>query len=318
MSNIQKFLSQKSQALVALVIGLVFAGGMSVLATTIGSSITSTEAITSGTTMSVGTDLTVTSGARIGTGSTAGHITALGDDSLFVEGQAEFDGTVWFDGSLRASSTLLVTGAMTAYSNLNASSTFAVTDVSNFYGNVNFNGYATTTASNGNFATDGTLGVSSSTPSTTLGVAGSAYVSTGLGVGVVNTTAGRIVASTDLGVASSSPYVALGVTGTTTATAGMVIGSGGSGITQLRFGTCTYNPGVAITANRLLSTNCTGATGVQTFDRVFVTPVGLAEGLVMTSASSTANDIIQVSVLNASSTANITPASATWNWMAIR
>lgn len=60
-----------------------------------------------------GLDLTSTSGFRVGTGSTGGHITALGDDTLFVEGQSEFDGTAWFDGSLRASSTLMVTGNTT-------------------------------------------------------------------------------------------------------------------------------------------------------------------------------------------------------------
>ncbi len=69
-----------------------------------------------------GLDLTATSGFRIGEGSSGGHITALGDDTLFVEGQSEFDGTSWFDGSLRASSTLLVTGNTTLYGNLNIGS----------------------------------------------------------------------------------------------------------------------------------------------------------------------------------------------------
>ncbi|MDP3989092.1 MAG: hypothetical protein Q8P93_02565 [bacterium] len=74
---------------------------------------TLTGAVTTVAAATVGTDLTVTSGARVGTGSTGGHITALADDSLFVEGQSEFDGIAWFDGSLRASSTLMVTGVST-------------------------------------------------------------------------------------------------------------------------------------------------------------------------------------------------------------
>ncbi len=74
---------------------------------------TLTGAVTASAAVTVGTDLTVTSGARVGTGSTADHLTALADDSLFVEGQAEYDGIAWFDESLRASSTVMTTGAVT-------------------------------------------------------------------------------------------------------------------------------------------------------------------------------------------------------------
>ncbi|MBI2096207.1 MAG: hypothetical protein HYT43_01070 [Candidatus Taylorbacteria bacterium] len=129
----------------------------------------------------------------------------------------------------------------------------------------------------------------------------------------------------NVGLGSTSPTQVLSVTGTTTSSLGMRIGATGSGITQLRFGTCTYNPGVAINASTTVSTNCTGATGAQTFDRVFVTPVELEAGLVLVAASSTADDVIQVSVFNtgwrnggALNGASVTPTSRSWFWMAIR
>src|SRR3990172_5458025 len=71
--------------------------------------------------VTLGTDLTVTSGTRVGADASGGHVTALADDSLFVEGQSEFDGISLFDGSLRASSTLMATGAATLYSTLDFS-----------------------------------------------------------------------------------------------------------------------------------------------------------------------------------------------------
>jgi len=203
---------------------------------------------------------------------------------------------------------------------INASSTLAITGVSNFYNDLYVNSYATTTSSNGNFATHGTLSASGTLLVTGIGTF---YDNVNFN-GYATTTGsnGDFTTNSKIGVASSSPYLALGVTGTSTASAGMLIGSEGSGITQFLFGTCTYNPSASITASTTLSTNCTGATGVETFDRVFVTPVSLEEGLVMTSASSTISDVIQVTVHNTGQGtvlgADISPASATWNWMAIR
>jgi len=119
----------------------------------------------------VGTDLTVTSGAQIGTGSTGDHITALADDSILVEGQSEFDGTAWFDGSLRASSTLLVTGATTASSTsitVNTSDAVALTVTqsgsSDILNVVDGSTEVLTILDGGN------LGISSSTPSAKLSV----------------------------------------------------------------------------------------------------------------------------------------------------
>lgn len=189
---------------------------------------------------------------------------------------------------------------------------------------------------------DGRIGIGTSSPGVKLGVAGdinaniiygdtlfatSTTATSTLRGGLTVDTSTLVVdfSSNSVGVASSSPFVALGVTGTTTSSWGAILGLNGAPINQLRFGTCTYNPGVSIAASSTVSTNCTGATGVNTSDRVFVTPVSLEIGLVMTSASSTADNVIQVSVMNTGNRepsagygTALTPASASWFWMAIR
>jgi hypothetical protein len=59
---------------------------------------------------------------------------------------------------------------------------------------------------------DGSVGIGSTTPSATpLGVVGDAYISSGLGVGTVVTSDGRIIASVDMAVASTSPWGQLSV-----------------------------------------------------------------------------------------------------------
>ncbi|MFH0856419.1 MAG: hypothetical protein V1860_00795, partial [bacterium] len=94
-------------------------------------------------------DLTVNSGVQIGASPSAGHITALADNSLIAAGQSEFDGTSWFDGSLRASSTLMVTGAVRLYNTLlvdgsfAASSTAQITGAVNLYSTLNVAGNTT-------------------------------------------------------------------------------------------------------------------------------------------------------------------------------
>src|SRR3989344_2524672 len=134
----KKFLIKNPLAIAsAVVIGAALAVGMSVWATSIGTAVTVSGVLTvDGASTLTGAvtasnDISVTSGVRVGADATPGHLTALADDSLFVEGQAEYDGIVWFDGSLRASSTLLVTGVATFYSDVtlaNATSTnFAIT-----------------------------------------------------------------------------------------------------------------------------------------------------------------------------------------------
>lgn len=187
---------------------------------------------------------------------------------------------------------------------------------------------ATTTA----FIIDsnGKVGIGTTSPyaqvSTVGVVAGTAFhandstaTSTFQGGVILNSKGGAV------GIASSTPFVALGITGTTTSSAGAILGLNGAPINQIRFGTCTYNPGAGIAASSTVSTNCTGATGVVTSDNVFVTPVNLEAGLVFVAASSTAADVIQVSVFNTgwrngglANGVSVTPVSRSWFWIAIR
>ena len=163
-------------------VSFVFVFAVTYAATTISTSIstggtltvTDTSTLTGAVTM--GTDLTVTSGTRVGADASGGHITALADDSLFVEGQSEFDGTSWFDGSLRASSTLMATGAATLYSTLDVTGKTTLANASSTILTVSGNVYlATTTLTGGSSLTLGTLAADPS------GTNGQMYYSTGSG-----------------------------------------------------------------------------------------------------------------------------------------
>ena len=137
-------------------------------------SVTDTSTLTGAVTL--GTDLTVTSGTRVGADASGGHITALANDSLFVEGESEFDGISWFDGSLRASTTLMATGAATLYSTLDVSGKTTLANASSTMLTVSGNVYlATTTLTGGSSLTLGTLAADPS------GTNGQMYYSTGSG-----------------------------------------------------------------------------------------------------------------------------------------
>jgi len=138
-------------------------------------SVTDTSTLTGAVTL--GTDLTVTSGTRVGADASGGHITALANDSLFVEGESEFDGISWFDGSLRASTTLMATGAATLYSTLDVSGKTTLANASSTMLTVSGNTYlATTTLSSGGSLTLGTLAADPSSATN-----GQMYYSTGSG-----------------------------------------------------------------------------------------------------------------------------------------
>lgn len=108
----------------------------------------------------------------------------------------------------------------------------------------------------------------------------------------------------------------LAVTGASTLTGGATIGSSGTAITQVLFGTCTVTFG-SITASTTAISTCT-ATGVSTSDKVFVQPYITDNGIFMVSASSTAADTIQVAVHNVGYTGAINPSDNLWRWMAIQ
>lgn len=88
-------------------------------------------------------------------------------------------------------------------------------------------------------------------------------------------------------------------------------------VSVLTFGTCSVAfAGSSVAANATTTADCT-ATGTNVGDKVFMTPTGLEKWLVFNSASTTADNTIQVQVFNASSSAAITTVSNTWYWLAI-
>lgn len=225
--------------------------------------------------------------------------------NISTGGTLAVTGASTLTGAVSASSTMQITGALTTY----GASTFgdASSDVNLFTGTLQ----ASTTAlfTNG-FTTYGNIIVNQS--ATTTLTFGSAGINFDANTFVVDPNANRV------GILTATPNTALEVAGTASSTS-LVVG-GGSTVSGIVFGTCTYD-GASITASTTLSTNCTGATGVRTTDKVFVTPRSLENGLIFTSASSTANDVIQVSVYNTGRGGiggSIDPAAASWDWMAIR
>lgn len=139
--------------------------------------LTTYSATTISTNVNTGGTLTVTGLSTLGYASTTG-VSLTGN--LMVNGFATTTGS---NGNMATNGTLTVTGLSTlagflttasstavgmfsVSGPLNASSTMAVTGISYFYGNINVNGVATTTATNGNFASAGTI-----TASSTIGVA---------------------------------------------------------------------------------------------------------------------------------------------------
>ena len=160
------------------------------------------------------------------------------------------------------------------------------------------------------FAIDANGNASTSVISTT----GSLFVNGN----ATTTPAGTLTLQGSLGVASSSPYVALGVTGTTTASAGMVIGNIGTPINVFLFGTCTVNPDDGLIDSTGATTTTCAATGVRSGDVISITPAHLPGGAFLISASSTANDTIQVSIGAATSTNPSLTTYAGWSWIAVR
>lgn len=167
-----------------------------------------------------------------------------------------------------------------------------------------------------NISTGGTLSV---TGASTLAAASTTLLSANFaqfgGTGTTTvTTAGW------LGVGTTSPTTELGVTGTTTSSAGARIGAVGSGITQLLFGTCAVDFPNAVASTTVVA-NCT-ATGVSTLDKVFVTPASTTDFMIITGASSTGSNTIQISAFNLGTQggagAAVNMDTKIYSWMAVR
>ena len=112
------------------------------------------------------------------------------------------------------------------------------------------------------------------------------------------------------------------ISGTTTMATAIKIGSGGTGINQVLFGTCSVDlPNIVATTTAVAT--CT-ATGVASSTKIFITGYDLPTGVVFTGASTTAADTIQVAAFNmghettAGLGAAINPTPTTWFWMGIQ
>ncbi len=165
--------------------------------------------------------------------------------------------------------------------------------------NLGVNGYATTTAATGAFATRGAIAASS-----TLQVTGTTRLYDTLTLANADT-----IANASAG--------AVAISGTTTMAAGAAIGTSGTPIIQVLTGTCTVNFGLSLPAGMSTTTACT-ANGVRADDKIFMTPAGLETYVAFSNASSTADSVIRVQVFNTSTSTILTIAPHTWYWMAVR
>jgi len=173
-----------------------------------------------------------------------------------------------------------------------------------------------------NISTSGTLDVTGVTTvvnasSTLLTVSGMAYLNGGLTMdtnkfSVADATGNTLIGGT-LGVTGLSTLASTAVTNASTTLA--TFGSGGTTVSGLLWGTCSVGFGGTLDVDTASTTNCT-ATGVTTSYKVFMTPSNLEPRVVFNSASSTADNTIQVGIYSASSSVSMTPQ--TWTWMAIK
>ena len=144
-------------------------------------------------------------------------------------------------------------------------------------GNLWVNGFATTTASNGNFATLGTLtavglSVLGNASTTNFSASGDSWFNGN----ATTTSAGNISTQGSLTLANSS-----------------------TAITGIVFGYCNIANSAAVTASTTGYFNCTGATGITTSHRVFVQATSsLSADLFVQAASSTAAGTINIQVAN--------------------
>jgi len=171
----------------AVIFSVLFIIGMVQAATTISTDITTGGNIYATSTLVVDGNVTLGDAAGdviiiTGNASTTNALTVGGD--FFVNGNAT---TTSADGNISTEGTLTVAGATILNGNVtlgdagtdtltvtaNASTTEALT----VGGDLFVNGNATTTSANGNFTTEGTVGVASTTPAEELGVTGDAFFS---------------------------------------------------------------------------------------------------------------------------------------------
>lgn len=184
-------------------------------------------------------------------------LAAIGLIALSVSAATTISTNISTGGTLSVTGASTLTGAATLSSTLNVTGLAtlgnASTTILSTTGNFMVNGFATTTASNGNIATAGTLSVTG--------------------------------ASTLTGAVTTSGSLTVGTTASSTS---LIVGSDQvSTINGLIFGYCTI-PATTVAASSTAYANCTGATGVTSSYRVFVQATSsLPDNMLLVAASST-------------------------------
>jgi len=202
-------------------------------------------------------------------------------------------------------------------------------------GDLFVNGFATTTALSGNFATKGTLtvtGTADITGKTTM-VNASSTRQTISDILMMNgfattTSEGNITTKGTLTVTGTSDFTGkvTAVNASTTrvtvsdyaSTTSLIIGSG-STISGMIFGYCTI-PTVTIQASSTDYADCSGATGIRLGDRVTIQATSsLPVSFVITAASSTGANLINVRIRNhGDSTGTVLTGVNSFNFIGIR
>ncbi len=180
-------------------------------------------------------------------------------------------------------------GASTISSNIATGGTLSVTGLSTLAG---FISTASSTVTSTLYVGD------AFTASSTLQGTGAAIFYSTLRADGLSTLAGFISTAS-----SSVSTGGLAVTGALSASTSLSVGTGGNAsvLTGLVAGFCTI-PSTSITASTsgmgALAATCSGATGVRSGDRIFLTATSslIENNFVLLSASSTSNDTIQVMI----------------------
>lgn len=214
--------------------------------------------------------------------STDGNLTVSGN-STFGDGATDVG---LFTGTLQASTTALFTSGVTTYGD----STFGDTagDVNLFTGTLQASTTALFTSgftTYGNWVVDRAATTTVTFPTTDQG--GLNFDSNTL---VIDPQTNRV------GIGSAAPNTTLEVVGTASSTALVV--RGGTSVGKIVFGVC----GIAATtvaATSSATATCTDATGVEVGDRIFVQSTSTPNGFIITAASSTAINTIDITFFNA-------------------
>ena len=209
---------------------------------------------------------------------------------------------------------------------------FVIDNLGRVSTNFSVNGFATTTASNGDIATQGTFTVTGASTLT-----GTSTITTGTnigggysadGTGATINSLGRGEFNGDLVVNGNATTTSAGVLsteggatikGTASSTALIVGGDSTNGtLNGLVFGQCNITSTVAIAATSTIGVQC-AASGVRVGDRVFVSATSsMPTSLAVVSASSTAANTIGLYIANINGGASVNTGVISLSFIGIR